>query len=384
MYIIIHMAELNIFGQIGKTASDEDVVESFTAVDMAVFLSANNMDSSHTINIKSGGGYVEEGFEIYDMLRSSGKHITTVAQQADSIASVIFLAGDIRKMSKNAKPLIHFPFLENFFIDRATAQDFAEIHKGIKSLENKILSIYIERTGANKQTLELIMSKNESIDATLFHKLGFATELTDSEVVNQYKAVAKSINNNSQMDKKELTSWLTKLEDMIKNLVKSKVKNLAIMLEDGSTVVHIQTEEESAKVGDTVWMDEEYTVAAPDATHVLENGLQVVTVDGVITEIIEPVAKKDDEDVEALKAENETLKAEIETLKASKAEAENKLQSFAKAKAENEKSLSAVKAEFEKLQAMVLDIKDDKNELPVSKAQEDLEYRRKLRNISKA
>jgi ATP-dependent protease ClpP protease subunit len=141
------MAELNIFGQIGKTASDEDVVESFTAVDMAVFLSANNMDSSHTINIKSGGGYVEEGFEIYDMLRSSGKHITTVAQQADSIASVIFLAGDIRKMSKNAKPLIHFPFLENFFIDRATAQDFAEIHKGIKSLENKILSITLVPVG---------------------------------------------------------------------------------------------------------------------------------------------------------------------------------------------------------------------------------------------
>jgi ATP-dependent protease ClpP protease subunit len=81
------MAEILINGHIGAIDNEP----SFTEADMAVFLSANHNDLEHTITINSGGGFAEVGFKIYDMLRTSGKRITTIAHQADSIASVILL-----------------------------------------------------------------------------------------------------------------------------------------------------------------------------------------------------------------------------------------------------------------------------------------------------
>ena len=382
----MQVAELNIRGHIGKADNDSDEMEYFTESDLAVFLSANSTATHLTVNIESGGGYVESGFKMYDMLRSSGKVITTIARQADSIASVIFLAGDVRKVYDSAKPLIHFPFIENLFVEYATSDELENIHKGIRQLENKILNVYVDRTRANKEALSIIMERNQPIDASMFHALGFATEVIAGEAVSNFKALAKSINiNTDKMEKAEIKSGFEKLETLLNsvvNMFKAKVKALAVTLKDGVTV-HVKTEAEIAATGDEVYMEEEFVTPAPDGAHELEDGTIIMTEAGKITEIILPVAKTDEEDMEALKTENANLKAEIENLKASKNELENKVSNFNKAKAANEVKLNEVVAEFESFKSMVLDSNKNQQELPkMSKAMRELEERRKARNLS--
>jgi ATP-dependent protease ClpP protease subunit len=374
------MAELLINGHIGAIDNEP----SFTEADMAVFLSANNNDLEHTITINSGGGFAEVGFKIYDMLRASGKRIKTIAHQADSIASVIFLAGDIREVAADAKPLIHNPFIPDLYIEYATASEIESVQKAVKGIEDRILKIYHERTGADKKMLSVIMERNEPITADMFRSLGFAHTITTLEPIPNaiaYKAVARSYDINFEnMNNEKTQSLLERIANLITKLVKNEVKNLALKLQDG-TPVWVMTEFETPANGDTVWLDETFTTPAPDGIHTLESGLQVATEAGVITEVILPEAKKEeDEEYKALKDENEKLKSEIESLTSAKSELETKVENFNKAKASNDKRIADVTKELEDLKAMVLDVQNTPP-APVqkSKAQEQLEMRRKLR-----
>lgn len=396
-------ASVRIEGHIGNP--ERDIVSSldyadvpfFSATDMAVFLSANQNALEYEVTIKSGGGFVDEGFEIYDMLRATGKPITTIAEQADSIASIIFLAGDTRKVHSTAKPLIHFPFIENLFVEYATADAIEEVYKGVKDLQNKIVKVYAERTRANVDALHIIMDKNESISADMFFALGFATEVISSTVADvvNYRVCAKMADNNltfDKMDKKQKQTWLKKVEAMLKNLG-SDVKNLTTKLVDGATTLYFKTEAEAFAVGDEVYLDEAFTMPAPVGEHELETGEKIVLkVDdaGITTiESITPAADanaKKDEEMAAMKVENDRIKTELEAaqneataLKSSVAELETKVNNFNVAKAKADENVKAVTKELEELRAMVLDA-DDKTPPPTpSKAQQDLEHRRKMR-----
>lgn len=394
-------ASVRIEGHIGNP--ERDIVSSldyadvpfFSATDMAVFLSANQNALEYEVTIKSGGGFVDEGFEIYDMLRATGKPITTIAEQADSIASIIFLAGDSRKVYNTAKPLIHFPFIENLFVEYATADAIEEVYKGVKDLQNKIVKVYAERTRANVDALHIIMDKNESISADMFFALGFATEVISSTVADvvNYRVCAKMADNNltfDKMDNKQKQTWLKKLETMLKNL-STDVKNLTTKLVDGATTLYFKTDAEAFAVGDEVYLDEAFTMPAPVGEHELETGEKIVLkVDdaGIATiESITPASDENkDEEMAAMKAENDRLKSELEAaqnevtaLKNSVAELETKVNNFNAAKAKADENVKAVKKELEDLKAMVLDADDKTPPTPPSKAQQDLEQRRRMR-----
>jgi ATP-dependent protease ClpP protease subunit/uncharacterized coiled-coil protein SlyX len=388
------MAEILINGHIGAVDNEP----SFTEADMAVFLSANHNDLEHTITINSGGGFAEVGFKIYDMLRTSGKRITTIAHQADSIASVIFLAGDIREVAADAKPLIHNPFIPDLYIEYATASEIESVQKAVKGIEDRILKIYHERTGADKKMLSVIMERNEPITADMFRSLGFAHTIKSVEPIPNaiaYKAVARSYNINFEtMNNEKTQTLLERIANLITKLVKNEVKNLALKLEDG-TPVWVMTEFETPANGDTVWLDETFTTPAPDGIHTIEGGLQVATEAGVITEVIQPEAKKDEDDEEykaAVTPEEQTaiitevmqiLEPRIAALEEAlsvSAKQDEAVENLNKVKAANDKKLSEVTKELEDLKALVLDVQ---NTPPApaqkTKAQEQLELRRKLR-----
>lgn len=401
------IAKITIEGHIGDPTRDlisgiEDMASPFfTATDMAVFLSANQNALGYEVTIKSGGGYVDEGFEIYDMLRNTGKPITTIAHQADSIASVIFLAGDTRKVMKSAKPLIHFPFIENLFVEYATADVIEGIHKGVKEVQNQILKVYKERTNASAESLSIIMDKNESITADMFHALGFAHEvIEDTAQVSNYRLCAKLTNDNSltidKMDKKQKQSLLSKIENLVKNLAGS-VKNMMLQLADGSANLYFKTEAEDIAVGDEVYLDEAFTTPAPEGEHMIEGNRTIVvavdengiaTIAEIKTEADDAAAKKDEE-IENLKKELENSKNLLSAAEAEKAtlvnentELKNKVTAFNEAKAKADASSAKIKTELEELKAMVLNHNDDNNKKPnLSKAAQELEYRRKLRAL---
>lgn len=392
------MAKLLINGHIGKIEADlenglDNNTPFFTVADLAVFLSANQNDLEHEVTIRSGGGYVADGMEMYRMLRDSTQKITTISEQSDSIASVIFLAGDVRHVQSKATPLIHFPFIENFFLEQANAALLEDAHKQMKALQNEIIKVYVERTGADASLLSTIMDKNEPISADMFMKLGFANQVITSDiVVNKYRACAKikdiednSINtiNMNKNDKVKLIGMIDKL----KNWIGGAAKNLAIQLADESGEIQIKTEGDMPKVGDEVYIDAEFVTPVAAGEYPIAGGqVIVVSVDdnglATISEIIEVAA----EDVTALKAENDALKLQIKSLAESKAvavksaaESEAKLNALNSAKASNDIKNAEIKRELDTLKTMILDAK---NEVVVKKnqAQVDLEQRRKFRN----
>lgn len=382
------MAKLNIEGTIGESDGFAEMFgmesSTFSAKDMRKFLEDNQADDEHEIEIRSGGGSVDVGIDIYEQLRNSGKKIITTAYECASIATVIFLAGDVRKASKHSAPLIHNPWIDGWALSGMTADDLADLSDQLRLAEDRILNIYVERTGASRDELASIMSKDKAMTADEFLNLGFATEIINGEKVENHKAFAyikahqakaKSIDT---MDKKTAESWFAKIENMIKNMGKGKILNLVVKLKDGADI-YVKTEAESAAVGDEVYTDAEYTTAAPDGEHVTSDSKVIILEAGKITEIKEEMQVDDKdkkiEELEAKVTELEAAKAEAETAKVN---AENKVAELTQAKAAHESSMVAIKKEMEDFKNLL--IADPlKPEPEMTKAQKDLEERRKIR-----
>src|SRR6056297_93805 len=91
------------------------------------------------VHIRSEGGDVWEGFAIHDALFNSGKEIHTIGEGiVASIATVIFLSGSKRYMSKNAEFMIHNPWTYGM----GSASDLEKTAGELRDIEDKIVAFY--------------------------------------------------------------------------------------------------------------------------------------------------------------------------------------------------------------------------------------------------
>jgi ClpP class serine protease len=67
----------------------EELVTS--ADDVRKFIDDNKESPELAFVISSDGGHVTEGFEMYDLIKASGKKITTIGYRVNSIAALLFL-----------------------------------------------------------------------------------------------------------------------------------------------------------------------------------------------------------------------------------------------------------------------------------------------------
>jgi hypothetical protein len=102
----------------------------------------------------------------------------------------------------------------------------------------------------------------------------------------------------------------------------TETKAMVMELEDGSKI-NIVTESESPEVGNPVQLED--GTPASDGDYTLADGSVIRVEAGVISEVVAAMSDDDDEDeqMKALKAENETLKASVSELNA-------KLETYAK------------------------------------------------------
>ena len=101
------VAEILIYGEIGTSWEGD---QSLTA---KVFVTELNAIRAQriTVRINSFGGSVADGVAIFNALRRHGAHITTeVDGVAVSIASLIAMAGDVRRMAGNSLMMVHAPW----------------------------------------------------------------------------------------------------------------------------------------------------------------------------------------------------------------------------------------------------------------------------------
>jgi ATP-dependent Clp endopeptidase proteolytic subunit ClpP len=306
-------------------------------------ISDNKEAEKLIVHIHSPGGDVNEGFAIHDALRNSGKQIETIGEGlVASIATVIFLAGNVRKMTENSEFFIHNPW-GMMIGDSEEMQSYTD---DLKRLEDKIITFYAEKTGQNEESLRVDMAKETTYTATDAKEKGFATE-----VISTIKAVAKYKPNNKHEMNEEVKEKLGLLDAIMAKLEKvfpSKVKSM-VLQDTAGTEIDFPDLEQGAEpqVGDKATIDG----AAAEGEFVMPDGKTFVFTAGELTEIKEA----EENETEALKQKIAELEAQLETANASKQET---TEALAQAKENYEKETNEFKETLEQVKAM---IKSDTN-----------------------
>lgn len=227
-------------------------------------------------HIHSPGGDVNEGFAIHDILKTSGKKITTITEGlCASIATIIQLAGSVRQMTKNSEWMVHNPW-GMIAGDADALEKYAE---QCRTYEDKIANFYADNTGRSFDEMKALMKNETWMNADKAKELGFITEIVEENIVAKKVYAKIDLKNKPKkeiMDKK--TSRVeTKIDALLKAVgvkFKSKkpaantVKALDYKDNDGKAV-HVETEADAPAKGDVVTLDGQ---PAPDATINLDNG----------------------------------------------------------------------------------------------------------------
>lgn len=285
------------------------------------------------VHIHSRGGYVDEGFAIYNYLRSLNKPITTVIEGiCYSIATVIALAGDNGKrlIMPNSKGMIHNPWGEI----QGDADYILSYGRELEETEKEIISFYRKFTKTPEEELDLLMKQETYFNPERWINMGFADQIGEER-----KAVAKLNDKKRMTENQDVVSALDRFGKLLSSMFKAQAKNMVEdTLSDGTAfVVETEDGEWVGKVGKFAESGE----PLPTGDHTLADGRIIVVGDGGVIESI-----KEADDTEALKTENEALKNELAKYKEDKEkmEAEN---------AEMTKNLQNITSEFSKIKAML-------------------------------
>lgn len=126
-----------------------------------------------TVRLNSPGGEVTQGWAIYSALTDHPGKITTIVDGwACSMASVILLAGETRRMGKGSAVMVHSPSFGAY----GKAEDLRRAADLTDKFAADLKAAYIERTGSDEATVDVWMAKDtwffgqEAVDA------GLATE----------------------------------------------------------------------------------------------------------------------------------------------------------------------------------------------------------------
>lgn len=256
-------------------------------------------------NINCDGGYVEEGFAIYDYIRTSGRNIyTNIEGGCHSMAIVMLLAAPLenRSANKHSKALIHCVRADYGW--DATADELKSMAEELEQEQEQILDIYADRTGGDKDELRAFMKEEKMRTAEWLMDHGFIGS------INAYNTNLRKgrpmFNNQKQTD---MAKTKQQVLDMASNFLKGlkNVLGTAVNFEhkdnDGNVLFTTEAEDETLEVG---------MPASPDGTFELPDGRTVVIADGVITEIQEASTEDPDEqELENLRTENENLRNQL-------------------------------------------------------------------------
>lgn len=290
------MAKLRIYNQI---INEEDKVflqdwygtDGICYKDIPEFLdSMEDGDNEIDIKLHCPGGDCIEGWAIYDALRNSGKTISaTIEGECSSMATIILLAApkERRFGFENARMCIHNPavaWLDLWSDERLTADEIKNLKAKLTAQEislieeqNKILNLYVERTGADREELQSLMNEDKYVDMARATELGFIASTLAPNTDNKKKHKSSK---SSKMAKEQI-----KIENrIVKKLLSmagiAKIEDVQILDQkitaaDG-TEFTVEREDGDPQVGDKAY---------PNGTYVLEDGTTIVVADEVIESI---------------------------------------------------------------------------------------------------
>ena len=283
---------------------------SFNSIDEFI-ASIPAEDDTIDMRLNSPGGVVSEGWAIIDKLRATGKKITaTIEGQASSMASLILLAASERKAYKHATLLIHDAYYPEYTLaGEYRKEDLEKLAASLDEDNQRALDFMVERTGADRDTLEAIMKEDKPMNMERAKELGFIHEILEpaSASAKGWKRPTMQTNSSTDMEnKKTLASAFKAFAEALGLSVKMEDApapvGYVLTAQDGTEINIDKPEGEDPAVGD---------VASPDGEFLMPDGTTIVVADGVITEIRDAEPEEEQPEEEPEESEDDTHAAEL-------------------------------------------------------------------------
>lgn len=280
------------------------------------------------VRVRSFGGCVQTGFDIYNELRRYAKDNKAKVQIwgegfVASIATVIFLAGDERILTENTNPFVHNAWTY-------AMGDSKEIMRTAVELEEcnqKIAAHYALHTDLSVDEALELMKNETSITPEEAVNMRFATSI---EEVFRPVALKRFSNNNNLNNMSNKAKRITFYAKKTLGLVQNKVVSTA----DGKELDFYELADDAVvAVGDKAY----YDGMDADGSFIMPNGDTYVFIAGELTEIQSEDVTDTDEATDLASANAtieeqstliETMSARITELEASNAAKDLQISGF--------------------------------------------------------
>lgn len=270
---------------------------SFKSIDEFIASIPEN-DDVIDIRLNCDGGDCLEGWSIIDKLRATGKTIkATIEGHAASMASLILLAASERSGYKHAQLLIHKPYFPAYTLaDAYREDDLKRLAQQLEDETARALDFMVERTGADRATLEALMDEDKFIGMEQAKELGFIQTIIEpaSAAARGWKRPTMTHSDTDMSNKNKLASAFQAIAEALglKMSMEAEEAPVGYVLatQDGTEINIDKPEGEDPAVGDA---------ATPDGEHLMPDGTTIVIADGVITEIRDAEAEDTEETEEA-------------------------------------------------------------------------------------
>ena len=180
-------AEINMYGEVVATRpkdwwTGETIPGNFIAQD-EFLRDLDNLTGkdSITVHINSVGGDMYAGIAIYNRLKGLAANVTTINDGlAASAGSLIFMAGDTRKVNAGSNLMIHGAagFLYGYY----QVQDLNLIKKQLEAHNRAGVNIYAEATGKDKETIKNMVDRETWLTGADAVEAGFAHEVIGEDM----------------------------------------------------------------------------------------------------------------------------------------------------------------------------------------------------------
>ena len=263
------MAKLKIYSDIVDSETQAFLawngMDSMSFNDIDQFIaSVPENDDAINLTINCRGGLTDTALAMYDALRATGKTISAeVIGECSSSATLLLLAArkDLRKAHPNASILIHNPYISGFV--EGDAKRIGNIAESLEDVRNKFLDIYVERTGADRETLSAMMDEDKPMSVSKAIELGFISEeILPISAQNKTPKITEKMN----FRKKVIDALAKALGVYGMTLETADGKELELEKESGEPVV-----------GDAV--------VSEDGEYLMPDGSTIVVEGGAIVEI---------------------------------------------------------------------------------------------------
>lgn len=296
-------AEINMYGDVYMEAprdwwtGERQEGQYIAADEFLEDLEEIKEKSNITVHINSGGGDLYAGLAIYNRLKALKGHVTTINDGlAASAASLIFQAGNTRKMNAGSNLMAHG--VGGFLFGLYMVEDLEELVTQFKAHNKAIVNVYAEAMGVSYNEAksliksetwltgqeaidkgladELIEEEEEESEENLFNSLlrklsgynpgalnRYTMPAAAPQVVNKLPEKEEEIMANTAEElRAQYPDLVAQIEDAAKEKARAEERNRIKGLEEISGAVADKALMEEAKFGESPMTVEELSVMA--------------------------------------------------------------------------------------------------------------------------